>query len=195
LSVKPLPAGTRHLCIDMQRLFAEQTDWYTPGMAVILPQVVALSARPSLFARFMVPETADHATGQWRDYYRRWAQFTGRTIDPALLDLMAPLAALAGPGAVIDKVTYSVFEAPGFAARLAAEGVEALVFSGVETDVCVLASLMAAVDRGFRVVAAVDALSSSNLTAHQAVIDHVLPRMADQVEIVPTAEILAAWPG
>ena len=33
-----------HVCVDMQRLFAEPTDWATPWMRRVLPQVVAALA-------------------------------------------------------------------------------------------------------------------------------------------------------
>ena len=38
-----LSAGTVHLCIDMQTLFAERTDWHVPWFERVLPAV----ARPT----------------------------------------------------------------------------------------------------------------------------------------------------
>jgi len=40
----PLTARSRHLCIDMQNLFAEPTPWHTPWMARVLPAVEAYTA-------------------------------------------------------------------------------------------------------------------------------------------------------
>lgn len=54
-----LSAGTVHLCIDMQTLFAERTDWHVPWFERVLPAV----ARPTearrartVFTRFVPPE-------------------------------------------------------------------------------------------------------------------------------------------
>ena len=36
-----------HLCIDMQRLFAEQTEWHTPTLADIVPNIaMIIEAKP-----------------------------------------------------------------------------------------------------------------------------------------------------
>ena len=194
--MKSLPPTTLHLAIDMQRIFAEDTSWHTPSLARILPNVARIArAKPeaTVYTRFIVPRSPADAPGQWRTYYERWAEFTLERMDPSLVDLVSPLAQIAVPGAIVDKPTYSVFEAPGFGERLAAEGITTLVFTGVETDVCVLASLMAAVDRGFRVIAVADAMTSSDEASHRAILDLVFPRMPDQIEILDTDTLLAAW--
>ncbi|CAN7288791.1 cysteine hydrolase [Rhizobium sp. LjRoot30] len=185
---------TLHIVIDMQRVFAEETVWHTPSIQDILPNVLELCAAfegRTLFAKFMLPETPAHAPGRWQTYYQRWSMLTTSQLDPAYQDLVGPLAALSQPETEVEKFTYSIFKAPGFTERLKADGVDKLVFSGVETDVCVLASVFDAVDAGFHVVVASDAVSSSDLVAHQAVLDHVLPRMPDQIDLATTAQIVA----
>src|ERR1700712_4106944 len=135
--------NVRHIVIDMQRLFAEETVWHTPVMTEILPNVLKLSeAYPAntLFAKFMVPHAPEHAPGSWETYYRRWSMLTTGQMDPALQDLMPPLAAIAPKAALVEKTTYSIFGVEGFAERLRQESVDTIIFSGVETDVCVLAS-------------------------------------------------------
>lgn len=188
--------NTLHLVIDMQRLFAEETAWYTPAMADILPNVLKLcEARPekTLYARFVVPRNAGAALGRWKTYYDRWSSFTLDVLDPAMLDLMAPLAAIADESSIIDKATYSIFGSPGFDERLKASGVDTLIFSGVETDVCVYASVLDAVDAGYRVILATDALTSSDRAAHDAVLTHLVPRLSEQVETFSTQALLNLW--
>ncbi len=184
-----------HLVVDMQRLFAEETAWHAPGLADILPGVARLvreGPARRLFARFVTPATADEAPGRWGAYYRRWDGMTGARLDPALLDLVAPLDALARPDELVDKPTYSVFAVAGVAERLEAGGVDTLVVSGVETDACVLASVLGAVDRGFHVVLPADAVASSSPAAHEATLRHLLPRLADQVELTTVEAVLRA---
>lgn len=184
-----------HVAIDMQRVFAEPGRWRVPAIPAIVPNILALAkATPgrTLFTRFIVPERPRDAPGRWQLYYEHWSEFTGAALEPGKLDLIDNLAGLADPAAIVDKLTYSAFEAPEFAARLQALQADTLVFSGVETDVCVLATLLSAVDRGFRVVAVEDAMASSSDAGRQATLRHVLPRFSLQVEVASTAAVLAA---
>ncbi|MEK1933740.1 MAG: isochorismatase family cysteine hydrolase [Pararhizobium sp.] len=188
--------NTLHLVIDMQRLFAEETDWHTPVITDILPNVLRLCEAGegrTIFVRFMVPDTIDWAQGRWKTYYRRWATIASEAPGSGLLDLVAPLAALADDRSTVEKYTYSVFGAPGFTERLRAEGIDTLVFSGVETDVCIYASVLAAIDQGFRVVIATDAVGSSDVAAHEATMNILAPRLSEQLEMAPTQAILDAW--
>ena len=68
-----------------------------------------------------------------------------------------------------------------------------LVFSGVETDICVLGSVLDAVDRGYRVVIASDAVTSSDLASHEATLGRICRRFDVQIELATTEEVLAAW--
>lgn len=193
---EPLTPGTLLAVIDMQRLFAEKTAWHTPTLGDIVPAVVRLaSAQPerTMFARFAVPPNAEAAAGRWRTYYRRWSSMTGERLPVAFTELVAPLAAIARDDATFDKCTYSIFGAPAFEARLVRDGVDTVILAGVETDVCVLASVFDAVDRGYRVIVAADAVTSSSAAGHAAVLDAILPRMGEQVDIMKAETILALW--
>ena len=66
-----------------------------------------------------------------------------------VLELMPPLAALCPPAAVIDKTRYSGFAEPKLLAHLREREADALIISGSETDVCVLATVLSAVDLGY----------------------------------------------
>ena len=71
----PLTPRSVHLCIDMQRLFAEPTAWQTPWMARVLPvveEIVRCHAERTVFTRFIPPATPDAMPGTWQRYYRRW---------------------------------------------------------------------------------------------------------------------------
>lgn len=190
-----LGPGAVHVAVDVQRLFSAGA-WGVPDIPAIVPNIVALAeAKPgrTLFTRFVVPNEAKDAPGHWRKYYEHWAQFTGAKMKPGMIALVDELAALADAETTIDKPTYSAFEVPEFSERLNALGADTLIFTGVETDVCVLGTLLPAIDRGFRVIAVEDALASSSREAHLATLRHVLPRFDQQVEIATTAAVLAAW--
>ncbi len=192
----PLGPSTVHLCIDMQTLFAERTDWHVPWLERVLPRVVALAEarrERTVFTRFVPPDRPEAAVGAWRRYYERWRQMTGERLDARLIELVPPLAVLAPPARVVDKTHYSPFQEPHFPPLLAELRADALVISGGETDVCVLAAVMDAVDAGYRVVLAEDALCSVSDESHDALLRLFGERFSQQVEVAETEEILASW--
>jgi len=192
--LEPLGPDTVHVVVDMQRLFAEDTGWRVPSLPDILPTVRRLIAhRPTrvLYTRFITPPSLAAARGAWQAFYRHWPQVTQDRLPASMLDLVAPLAA--GPGQLIDKEGFSAYSGPFFQRSLSDLEARTLVLSGVETDVCVLATALEAVDRGLRVVVAVDAVTSFSPAGHRAVLDHVLPRYDHMIARAETAEIIAAW--
>jgi nicotinamidase-related amidase len=118
-----LGRGTLHLCVDMQRVFAERTPWQTPRMPRVLPNAVRLArAHPAstVLTRFMPPHHPDQRPGQWRRYFERWRELTLDRVDAALFELVAELAAFVPPAMVIDKPAYSPFHDTPFAGLLRA---------------------------------------------------------------------------
>ncbi|UVK49570.1 cysteine hydrolase (plasmid) [Mesorhizobium sp. AR07] len=194
---EPIGRNAVHLCIDMQRLFAESTDWHTPTLADIVPNVTRIleaKAGHTIFARFTVPDTPETAQGAWRSYYRRWLGITeAASKDPGLIDLVEPFATLARGEEILDKPTYSMFGVAELQERLAARNIDTLIITGVETDICVLATVFDAVDRGYRVIVVEDAVTSSSLESHQAVMDLLLPRVPEQIALASTATLIAGW--
>jgi nicotinamidase-related amidase len=185
-----------HLCIDMQRLFTEQSEWAMPWAPRVLPQIVELArhhAPRTLFTRFMPPSTPQEMRGTWRRYYERWQQFTRSRLDERLLDLVPPLQALVPPAEIIDKKFYSGFTGTTLSARLAERSIRSLVVTGGETDVCVLATTLAAVDRGYTVVLVRDALCSAQDQTHDALMTAYCRRFTEQIEVVTTEEVLRDW--
>ena len=194
--VRPIGRDAVHVAVDMQDLFAAQTVWHTPSIPAVTPAIRRLVAHRSeraIFTRFMTPHTADETGGAWRTYYRRWTRVTTSQMDPALLDVMNEFRSFIPPAHVIDKTTYSAFESDTFVNLLDAMACRTLIVTGVETDVCVLATVMTGVDRGYRVIIAEDAVTSSDEDAHRATLDLVYRRFEDQIEIGTTEEIIASW--
>lgn len=193
MTLEPLGGTALHVAVDVQRLFVEPSPWQAPAMAAVVPNVARLAqALPTLFTRFVPAVTAAAASGRWRRYYERWREVTLERLDPAMLELVAGLTPRPGIDRVVDKPTYSLFGCAEAVRGLEATGADTLVFSGGETDVCVLATLLGAVDRGYRVVVVTDAVASFAPAGHRAVLDLVLPRLPEQVELATTDAVLAA---
>jgi nicotinamidase-related amidase len=194
----PLTGRTLHLCIDMQNLFAAETPWHTPWMARVLPVVTRIVEHcPSrtVFTRFIPPHRPDQMPGSWRRYYEHWRDLTLERIDRQLIELVPSLAMFVPPAEVVDKRTYSPFAAPQFLDLLRRRRIDSLIITGAETDVCVLAAVLDAVDLGYRVVLATDALCSSWDETHDALLTLYRDRFSQQIETATSETILATWDG
>ena len=195
--LRPFGPHTLHVVVDMQRVFAEATDWHVPALADVVAPILALVGthpRETVFTRFMTPSSIESATGDWQRFYARWQSVLRDRMEAALFDLMEPFAGFVPPAEVCDKTTFSAFASADFVASLARRGVQTLVLSGVETDVCVLATALDAVDRGLHVVLATDGLTSWSAAGHRAALEAIYQRFDQQIESATVAEILTAWP-
>lgn len=180
----------------MQRLFSPDGPWPTPWMDRVLPVVTDLVRRfpeRTVFTRFITPERPDQMPGMWRGYYEQWRETTREVMDPRLLELTGPLAQFTPPATVIDKTRYSGFAASALSSHLAQRDADALIVTGSETDVCVLATVLGAVDRGYRVILVRDAVCSSSDACHDAVMTIYEGRYGAQIEIATADEILTHW--
>ena len=192
----PLTARTVHLCIDMQRIFSAEGPWPTPWMERVLPVVAELAGRHpdrTVFTRFITPPRPDDMPGMWQRYYSRWRLATREHLDDALLELLPPLARLCPPAVMIDKSRYSGFAEPALLAHLQARGADGLIITGSETDVCVLATVLGAVDVGYRVILVSDAVCSSSDAGHDALLQVYHRRYSEQIETTTAQAVLSRW--
>ena len=192
----PLTQRSVHLCLDMQRIFSAEGPWPMVWMRRVLPVTAELAGRypeRTVFTRFIPPERPDQMPGMWRRYYTRWRTATRECLDLSLLALMPPLAALCPPATVIDKTRYSAFAEPTLLALLKKREADALIVSGSETDVCVLATVLDAVDLGYRVIVVRDAVCSSSDEGHDLLMRLYHDRFTEQIETADAAAVLAQW--
>ncbi|MGF9566749.1 cysteine hydrolase [Neorhizobium sp. BT27B] len=183
----------RHLCIDMQRMFAEDTLWHVEWMNRVLPQVEAAvewSPDKTVFTRFMPPQNAAQVAGAWRKYYDKWEDMTLERMDIGLIDLIPELKRFVPPAMVFDKATYSPWIGGRLHEDLSRHGVETLVISGGETDFCVMATVLGAVDLGYKVAILSDAVCSGADDTHDAALRLLGDRFSIQLEVVSTEVFL-----
>ncbi|CAN7622259.1 cysteine hydrolase family protein [Neorhizobium sp. LjRoot104] len=183
-----------HLCIDMQRMFAEHTPWHVPWMQEVSPQIQEIAKHHSqrtVFTRFVPPKRAEDMRGMWRIYYEKWDAMTLERLGPEMVDLVPSLKALVPPARIFDKMTYSPWTTGELHRVLAGEGVETLAISGGETDVCVLAAAIGAIDLGYRVILLKDAVCSGADETHDASLELLGDRFSVQLEIALTEDFLS----
>lgn len=187
----------RHICVDMQRMFSEDTPWQVPWMKTVSPQVVAVSERHperTIFTRFITPENAADMDGMWQRYYETWSVMTRSRLPSEMLDLVPQLACFTPPALVLDKHTYSPWIDGRLHAHLRERGVGTIAVSGGETDVCVLATAMGGIDLGYRVVVLSDAVCSGADETHDASMKLLGDRFSVQLELMTTEGFLRSAP-
>lgn len=191
----PLDRNACVVCVDMQRLFLEPGEWHCPAGLDILEncrQLVAAARDQAYFIKYIPPRTPEHAFGQWREFHRRWSSVTLDEVGEIAIGLHPAIDGLAEPHRVFGRLGFSAFASDGFAERIRNRKPSAMIVCGVETDVCVLSTILSAVDHGIRTIVPIDAVASASPSGHDAVLNHVLPRYDHQVEPCTAEEAIKA---
>jgi nicotinamidase-related amidase len=189
-------ARTVHLSVDMQSIFASGGVWETPWMERVRPVVAEIACRfpeRTVFTRFITPFRPEDMPGTWRQYYQKWRVTTREHLEAEQLALLPELARLVPPAAVVDKTRYSAFAEPPLLAHLRSRNADGLIVTGSETDVCVSATVMGAVDLGYRVILVSDAVCSSSDEGHDSLLALYQRRYAEQIETADAATVLSCW--
>jgi nicotinamidase-related amidase len=172
----------RHICVDAQRMFAEDTPWYVPWMARVFPQLLEVSGQHSertVFTGSLRHIVRRMPSADGRTITEKWWMMTGEQLPQELVGLASPLQKLVPPGWVFDKMTYSPW-------------VDGRLFSHLRQDVCVRATVLGAIDLGFHVIVLSDAVCSGADETHDAAVDLLGDRFSVQLELVETEEFLSA---
>lgn len=191
---EPLGDAWAHVCVDMQKLFAPGSEWGIAWMPKVLPHIVRLSERAAsrtYFTRFVPADRPAAAVGAWRRYYRKWAGMTLERAGRDCVRLADELERFVPPAQVVDKRVYSPWLGSNLHAILRSRKVNTLVVTGGETDMCVLATVLGAVDCGYRTILVRDALCSTSDSTHDAMLTLFSTRYGEQVETADMDEIAA----
>jgi nicotinamidase-related amidase len=192
----PLTASAVHLCLDMQNLFAPGAPWAAPWVSHVAPRITELAQRfpeRTIFTRFVTPSNPKEMPGRWQSFYNKWCDLTAERIDLSLLDLLPELKRLVPPAVVFDKTRYSALFDRSLIAHLHDRRVDTLIITGSETDVCVLSTVLDAIDLGYRIIVVTDAICSSSDEGHDALLTVYRTRFSEQVETADVETILSAW--
>jgi len=182
-----------HVCVDMQRLFADNSDWAIPWLSRILPNVQrVIRAFPTrtIFTRFIPPEAPQDSTGAWRTFYDRWPHMTRQRLPSGMLDVVPELLDIAQHAEVMDKSTFSPWHFTDLADRLRRQRCSTVIVTGGETDMCVLATVLGAIDLGFHTVVVTDALCSSVDKTHDAIMQLYHERYSQQISAFTTQSLI-----
>jgi Isochorismatase family len=109
----------------------------------------------------------------WRHYYERWGSMTIDRLSPEMIGLVPELGRYVPPARIFDKHVYSPWTGTDLHPQLRGDGIDTVIITGGETDVCVLATMLGAIDWGFRVILVTDALCSSADETHDAIDEYL----------------------
>jgi nicotinamidase-related amidase len=192
----PIGDHAVHICVDMQRMFADSTAWKMPWLDKVLPHITAIvEERPerTIFTRFVPADEPGQGAGTWKRYYERWSCMTISELGPEMVDVVPSLSRFTPPARVFDKLVYSPWTGTNLHEQLRGSDVSTVIITGGETDVCVLATMLGAIDWGFRVILVTDALCSSADETHDAMMNIYRSRFSEQIETATTELILDSW--
>ena len=201
------PARTALLVIDMQRGFVD------PGAAMEVPQAresipriralvdaFRVKGRPVIFTEFVYSERAPLLVGALHPEHRRAEPGAPRGFglpssccheDDPSVSTVAELAPRADE-LVVRKRWYDAFAGTPLDGALRARGVDTLVVSGTMTDICVLATVVGAFNREYRVTVVEDAVTTLWPEIQRATLDilaRAYARIASAKEVTDTLEL------
>ncbi len=181
------------VAVDVQRLYRDFAPWALGGVEAVAATIAGLADAlrcPLLCTRTVLPSAHGVQDGPWHAYEERWQTLAARAAaEPEMLDPMPALRQRCQ--AVFDKHTYSAFEDAAFDAHVRAFGPSPLLLAGVETDICVLATVFGALDRNLPVWLVTDAVAGPDAHAQRGVLA-TLARMPEQVRLVSAREAALA---
>lgn len=164
--------------VDMQRAY-EDGPWKVLNMRGIERNILQMIpwASEVIFTRH-VPDA--QPKGTWKTYNAKWGYVEEDPRNGELVPSLAPAARQC-----IEKSTYSAFGSQAF--RQLIEGADRLIVTGIQTECCVLATILDAVDAGIEVMYVRDACSGKNEGLERAT-EEILKRLSIHVTCLDAQE-------
>ena len=151
------------LVIDMQKVYEEGAPWACRGVDRVSSAIRRLldsgRAAQTIFTRY---DASTEPVGCWAAYNEAYADINA---DPRLSELVDALAPIAENYPIFSKQTYSSLSIPELA-KAVSEADRVLV-TGVVAECCVLATVLALVDAGAKVVYLKDAVAGRPLSLNR----------------------------
>src|SRR5437763_1414272 len=202
------PTSTALLVIDMQRGFVDPGEaMEVPAARESVPRIRTLidafraKGRPVIFTEFVYSETAPLLVGALHPEHQRAVPGALRGFgrpssschedDPSVVTVAA--LAPRPDELVIRKRWYDAFAGTPLDGALRARGIDTLVVTGTMTDICVLATVVGAFNREYRVTVVDDAVATLWPEIQRAALDIVGRAYGRVVSTKEVADLVAPW--
>lgn len=203
------PVSTALLVVDMQRGFVDPGEaMEVPPARDAVPRIRSLvelfraKGRPVVFTEFVYSERVPLLVGLLHPEHRRAAAGSARGFgrpssschedDPSSSTVAA--LAPADDELVIRKRWYDAFAGTALDGALRARGVDTLVVTGTMTDICVLATVVGAFNREYRVTVVEDAVTTLRPDIQRATLDIIARAYGRVTSAKEVADEVGTWP-
>ena len=199
---------TALLVVDMQRGFLDPGEaMEVPPARACIPVIRGLldtfrtRRLPVVFTAFVYspdvpllvgelhPEHRPAAPGAPRGFGLPSSSCLAGSPSASIVDALAPQSG----EPVIDKRWYDAFAGSALDGALRARGVTSLVVTGTMTDICVLATVIGAFNREYRITVVQDAVATLWPDIQRATLDIVARAYGRVVSSKQVIDIIAAW--
>ncbi|MDH3191655.1 MAG: cysteine hydrolase [Nitrosopumilus sp.] len=183
--------------IDMQKFFLtnKKSPWYDRKLLSIVPNIEKLIKKTGIenviFTRFMPPANWQDEHGSWRTYYHINQKITRKFLGKTALNIIDELTPYISNSSMVSdrKKSASVFTTGSFFSKIKKKSTKFLIFTGIETDYCVLSSVLDAIHLGYYVIVVMDACASSKKNGQKNALG-IFERFPEQLWITSTKSLI-----
>ncbi|MDH3278932.1 MAG: cysteine hydrolase [Nitrosopumilus sp.] len=182
--------------VDMQKLFLteKKSPWMNKKLLSIIPNIEKLirnsGVKNVIFTQFTPPKNWQKEQNSWQTYYKINQKITPGILGTDAYDLIDDFIPHI-PNSVIvrRKKSASIFMAGNFHSVIKKKSTKILIFTGVETDYCVLSSVLDAIHLGYYVIVVMDACASSK-NQGQKHARGIFDRFPEQLWVISTNDLI-----
>ena len=182
--------------VDMQKLFLtdKKSPWMDKKLQSIIPNIEklikTLGEEKVIFTRFTPPKTWKDEHDSWQTYYKINREITTSILGTKALDIIDNFNRYVPNASVASrKKSASIFLAGNFHSKIKKQSSKILIFTGVETDYCVLSSVLDAIHLGYFVIVVMDACASSKKEGQKHA-RGIFERFPEQLWIITTNDLI-----
>ena len=182
--------------VDMQKLFVteKKSPWADKKLLSVVPNIEklikTLGRKNVIFTRFTPPINWKNEKDSWYTYYRINEEITPGIIGTEPLEIIDNFVPYLSDSTVASrKKSASIFLAGSFHSKIKKKSVKTLIFTGIETDYCVLSSVLDAIHLGYYVIVVSDACASSKKQGQKHAMG-IFNRFPEQLWVTSTNDLI-----
>ena len=143
-----------------------------------------------IFTRFTPPKNWQDETDSWQTYYRINQKINPSILGTEALEIIDNFISYI-PNSVLTsrKKSASIFMAGNFHSKIKKKSTKILIFTGIETDYCVLSSVLDAIHLGYYVIVVMDACASSKKQGQKHA-RGIFDRFPEQLWVTTTNDLI-----
>jgi nicotinamidase-related amidase len=182
--------------VDMQKLFLtdKKSLWMDKKLLSVVPNIEKLiktiGVQNVVFTCFTPPKNWQDEQGSWQTFYKINQKITTNILGSEALEIIDNFIPYISHSSVASrKRSASIFTTGDFLSKIQKKSPKFLIFTGIETDYCVLSSVLDAIHLGYYVIVVMDACTSSKKNG-QTNARGIFERFPEQLWITTTKELI-----